>query len=72
MTIAPEFYYPALATLFSIFVFFRLTIAVGNARRKYKVDPPKTAGSVHFERVFRVQQNTVEQYPLFLAVIICM
>ncbi len=39
---------------------------VGNARRKYKVPAPATTGNVDFERVFRVQMNTLEWLPIFL------
>jgi len=43
-----------------------VTINVGRARAKYKVLPPQMTGNPDFERVVRVQQNTLEQIVLFL------
>lgn len=43
-----------------------ITINVGRARAKYKVLPPQMTGDANFERVLRVQQNTIEQMVLFL------
>lgn len=58
--------FPSLATVLTLMLFFVLTANVGRARRKYKVLPPQTSGEPDFERVFRVQQNTLEQLILFL------
>ncbi len=63
-----EFYSPALVTLLSVFMLQRFTIAVGKARAAYGVHPPKTTGNEKFEQVFRVHQNTLEQYPTFIVV----
>ena len=41
------------------YVFF--TMRVGLGRGKYKVDAPSCEGDENFERLFRVQQNTMEQ-----------
>lgn len=46
---------------FSIFGF-----QVGRARVKYGVEAPATSGHEVFDRVFRVQQNTLEQLVVFL------
>ncbi|WP_242049075.1 MAPEG family protein [Planktothrix sp. FACHB-1365] len=43
-----------------------VTINVGRARIKYKIMPPQMTGDENFERVVRVQQNTLEQLVLFL------
>lgn len=43
-----------------------VTINVGRARAKYKVPPPQMTGDADFERVLRVQQNTLEQLVFFL------
>jgi uncharacterized membrane protein YecN with MAPEG domain len=43
-----------------------VTVNVGRARMKYGVMPPAVAGEPNFERVLRVQQNTLEQMILFL------
>lgn len=57
---------PALVTTLSLILYFVLTLNVGRARRKYKVMPPQMSGDPNFERVLRVQQNTLEQLILFL------
>lgn len=56
----------ALVTVAALAVYFVVTLNVGRARMKYQVMPPATSGHPDFERVFRVQQNTVEQTVLFL------
>ncbi|GGA48558.1 glutathione S-transferase [Okeania sp. KiyG1] len=47
-------------------MYFVVTINVGRARAKYNIAPPQMTGDPNFERVLRVQQNTVEQIILFL------
>ncbi len=47
-------------------MYFVVTINVGRARAKYKIMPPQMTGYQNFERVVRVQQNTLEQLILFL------
>jgi len=59
--------WPALVTVLSIIVYQRMVIAVGTARRKYQIDAPQVTGNPEFERIFRTQQNTLEQFPGFLA-----
>lgn len=58
--------WPSLVTASALLVYFIVTINVGRARFKYKVSPPQVTGNPDFERVLRVQQNTVEQMILFL------
>jgi uncharacterized membrane protein YecN with MAPEG domain len=58
--------FPSLVTVITLIIFFILTANVGRARAKYKVPVPQISGDPDFERVFRVQQNTVEQLILFL------
>ena len=58
-------YTPFVAVL-SLVLFFVFTALVGRARGKYGVKAPATTGNADFERVFRVQQNTLEQLMLFL------
>ncbi len=43
-----------------------MAIKVGRARMKYGVAAPATSGNADFERVFRVQMNTLENAMLFL------
>lgn len=58
--------FPSFVTVLTLILFFVITANVGRARVKYKVPVPQTAGDPDFERVFRVQQNTLEQLILFL------
>ncbi len=57
---------PALATLLALAVFFGCGVAVARARRRYGIIAPATTGQPEFERVFRVQMNTLEALALFL------
>ena len=57
---------PALAALLALVVFFGCGIAVARARRRYGIIAPATTGQPDFERVFRVQMNTLEALALFL------
>ena len=62
------FPYPitGLATLFIIAVYVASVLKVSTARWRYGVQAPATSGNDDFERVFRVQQNNVEQLIVFL------
>ena len=57
---------PFLITALALLYYLVVTINVGRARAKYKMEAPATTGNEDFERVFRVQQNTVEQLVLFI------
>ena len=52
--------------LLALVVYVGAVIAVGQARGRFKIDAPATTGHPTFERVFRAQQNTLEQTILFL------
>ncbi|MBD2356016.1 MAPEG family protein [Tolypothrix sp. FACHB-123] len=56
----------SLITALTLLLYLVITINVGRARDKYKVPPPQMTGDPNFERVLRVQQNTLEQVVLFL------
>ena len=58
-------YVPLVAVL-AIIQFMIFGILVGRAREKYGVKAPAISGNEHFERVFRVQMNTLEQLVCFL------
>lgn len=58
--------FPSLITVLALLVYLILTINVGRARAQYKILPPATSGDPNFERVLRVQQNTLEQLIFFL------
>ncbi|MBE9206649.1 MAPEG family protein [Nostoc sp. LEGE 06077] len=56
----------SLITALTLLLYSVITINVGRARAKYKVIPPQMTGDPNFERVLRVQQNTLEQTIVFL------
>jgi uncharacterized membrane protein YecN with MAPEG domain len=56
----------SLITVLTLVLYLVITINVGRARAKYKVPPPQMTGDANFERVLRVQQNTLEQLVVFL------
>jgi glutathione S-transferase len=60
---------PSLVTILSLLLYLVSTINVIRARVKYGVSAPNLTGNSDFERVLRVQQNTLEQLVLFLPVL---
>jgi glutathione S-transferase len=60
------YHYTALVTLLAILVYFITSAQVARARIKYGVKLPAISGNPDFERVFRVQMNTLEWLPIFL------
>lgn len=52
--------------LLALFEYFGFAMAVGRARYRYGVKAPATAGNEDFERVYRVQMNTLELLAIFL------
>lgn len=58
--------WPSLITALTLLTYQVLTLNVGRARVKYKVPVPQMTGEPDFERVVRVQQNTLEQLVFFL------
>jgi uncharacterized membrane protein YecN with MAPEG domain len=56
----------SLVTVLALILFFGVTLYVGAARAKYGVKAPAVSGNEDFERVLRVQQNTLEQLAIFL------
>jgi glutathione S-transferase len=56
----------ALVSLAALLTYFYMALAVGHARSKFGVDAPAISGHPDFERVFRVQANTLEWLPIFL------
>jgi glutathione S-transferase len=57
----------ALVTIGAMIAYMTMAGRVGRARTKYGVEAPATTGHADFERVFRVQANTLEGLPPFLA-----
>lgn len=58
--------FTVLSTFAALLTYCWFLLKVGQARRKFGVEAPRTTGNADFERIFRVQQNTVEQLVLFL------
>jgi glutathione S-transferase len=56
----------ALVTCLAILFYFFTTVQVSKARAAFGVKLPATSGNADFERVFRVQMNTLEWMPIFL------
>jgi glutathione S-transferase len=56
----------ALVTCLAILFYAFTGIRVSRARSAYGVKAPATTGHPDFERVFRVQMNTLEWMPVFL------
>lgn len=55
-----------LIMLLALVEYFVFTMAVGRARHQYGIKAPATTGNENFERVYRVQMNTLESLALFL------
>ncbi len=55
-----------IVTILTLILFYILSVNVVVARAKYKVPAPQITGDENFERVFRVQQNTLEQLIVFI------
>ena len=58
--------YPALITCIAILEYMAFTLRTGLGRQKYGVEAPAVTGHPEFERILRVQQNTLEQLIIFL------
>ncbi len=60
------FQFTALVTCLAVAYCFFTSLQVGKARAKFGIKAPATTGNPDFERVFRVQMNTLEWMPIFL------
>ena len=58
--------YVDIVTALALLQFIVFGIKVGRARGRYGVKAPAVTGNATFERLFRVQQNTLEQLIVFL------
>jgi glutathione S-transferase len=56
----------ALVTCLAILMYFFFSFQVAKARGIYSIKAPAISGNPDFERVFRVQMNTLEWMPIFL------
>jgi len=60
------FPYTALVTCLALLLYFLTSVRVAKARATFGIKAPATSGNPDFERVFRVQMNTLEWLPIFL------
>ena len=60
------YHFTALVTLLAIALYFFTSIRVAKARQSFGIKAPAITGNPDFERVFRVQMNTLEWMPIFL------
>ncbi len=58
--------YTAIVTLLAVLFYFYTSVAVAKARAKFGIKAPAISGHPDFERVFRVQMNTLEWMPIFV------
>lgn len=56
----------AIVTILALGQFVFFSIQVGSMRAKHDVKAPATSGHPEFERMFRIQQNTMEQLVVFI------
>ena len=56
-------------TVLAVLLGIYTMMLVGRMRGKHSVHAPAVTGAPEFERAFRVQMNTLEQYVLFLPVL---
>ena len=57
---------PAIVTLIALLEYMFFALRAGTSRAKYNVEAPAISGNPEWERIFRVQQNTLEQLIIFL------
>lgn len=55
-----------IVTILALLLYFFMGFRVGQGRAKYGVPAPAISGQPDFERLFRVQANTLEWLPIFL------
>jgi len=58
-------YYTSIVSLLAIALYFSFGLRVAGAHRKYNVKLPAMTGDPSFERIYRVQLNTLEWAPNF-------
>lgn len=66
MHIAPATLLSAAVTIISILFVFYTGINVAQMRGRHKIAAPAVTGNPEFERAYRVQVNTLEQFVMFL------
>lgn len=59
-------HYTAIVTLLAVALYFFVATRVAAAHVKFGVKLPSMSGHADFERIYRVQMNTLEWMPIFL------
>ncbi|MCC8980979.1 MAPEG family protein [Bradyrhizobium acaciae] len=60
------YHYTAIVTCLAVALYFFLATQVARARIRYGVKLPAITGNADFERIYRIQMNTLEWTPIFL------
>jgi glutathione S-transferase len=60
------YHFTALVTCLALLFYFFTSIRVSKARAAFGIKAPAITGNPDFERVFRVQMNTLEWLPILL------
>ena len=63
------FHFTALVTCLAVLTYFLTSAQVGKARNSYGIKAPAMSGNPDFERILRIQMNTLEWMPIFLPVL---
>jgi glutathione S-transferase len=66
MHAVPATLFSAVVTVLSVLFVFYTGLVVAQMRGKHKIDAPAVTGNPEFERAYRVQVNTLEQFVVFL------
>ncbi|MCC8946976.1 MAPEG family protein [Bradyrhizobium sp. Arg62] len=60
------YHYTAIVTCLAVALHFFFALQVARARAVYGVKLPAITGNSDFERIYRIQMNTLEWMPIFL------
>ena len=60
------YHYTAIVTCLAVAFYFFTSVQVARARAAFGIKVPAISGHPDFERIFRVQMNTLEWMPIFL------
>jgi glutathione S-transferase len=66
MLVVPATLLTAVVTILAVLFLFFTGIRVGQMRTKHGVAAPAMSGHPEFDRAYRVQMNTLEQFAVFL------
>jgi glutathione S-transferase len=66
MTVTLATLFTAIVSILAILVLFWTGLRVGGMRGKHNIQAPAVSGHPEFERAYRVQMNTMEQFVIFL------